>query len=146
MRESNIVLADLGSSRVPLLGSVPAGDWKASLDDSDHEIISTHLKLGRNAFATRIQGRSMEPEFKEGDVVIIDPNLALHPGDYVIAQNHSPRGEGATFKKYRPKGLMGGVEIFELIPLNPDFETLRSDEYQIEIIGVMVEHRRFRRV
>ena len=35
-----------------------------------------------------------------------------------------------------------GQTVFELVPLNPDYETLRSDAQPLEIIGVMVEHRR----
>jgi phage repressor protein C with HTH and peptisase S24 domain len=29
----------------------------------------------------------MEPEFKEGDTIIVDPDLCPGPGDYVVAKN-----------------------------------------------------------
>lgn len=94
-------------------------------------------------FALRIMGNSMEPEFREGDVVVIDPDVAPTPGDYVVARNHV---EAATFKKYRPRGVdENGHPIFELVPLNDDYAVMRSDQEPICIIGTMVEHTRFRK-
>ena len=81
--------------------------------------------------------------FKDGDLVVIDPNVMPHPGEYVAAKNGH---DEATFKKYRPRGLNAdGLEYFELVPLNPDYETMRSDLQPITIIGTMIEHRRFRK-
>lgn len=37
----------------------------------------------------------MEPDFKEGDMLIVDASIAPKPGSYVIAQNGSHE---ATFK------------------------------------------------
>ena len=85
----------------------------------------------------------MKPEFNEGDRIIVDPNVAPHPGDFVVAKNHN---EEATFKKYRQRGIdENGNDIFELIPLNEDYPTLRSDLVPLKIIGTMVEHRRYRK-
>ncbi len=83
----------------------------------------------------------MEPDFKEGDTVVIDPNIKPRPGSFVAAKNGR---EEATFKKYRPRSIdLLGNEVFELVPLNEDYPTMRSDEMPIEIIGTMVEHRRY---
>ncbi|MGL5041357.1 MAG: S24 family peptidase, partial [Aeromonas sp.] len=38
-----------------------------------------------------------------------------------------------------------GQEVFELVPLNDDYPTMRSDRQPIQIIGSMVEHRRRRK-
>jgi hypothetical protein len=38
-----------------------------------------------------------------------------------------------------------GNMVFELIPLNDDYPTLRSDVDHIRIVGTMVEHRKYRR-
>ncbi len=85
----------------------------------------------------------MLPDFREGDVVIIDPELAPTPGDFVVAKN----GENeATFKKFRPRGLNEhGEQVIELVPLNEDYPSIRSDAQPFRIIGTMVEHRRYRR-
>lgn len=82
----------------------------------------------------------MLPEFRSGDRVLIDPEVSPRPGDFVAAKNSH---EEATFKKYRVRGVDDrGNQIFELVPLNEDFETLYSDQQRLAVIGVMVEHRK----
>lgn len=82
----------------------------------------------------------MLPEFRPGDRVIIDPEMSPSPGDFVVAKNGR---EEATFKKYRPRGInVEGNTVFELVPLNDDYPTMRSDTEHLEIIGVLVEHRK----
>lgn len=133
--------------KVPVLSYVQAGHWREAHEISDIdggvEYITTDLELGEFAFSLRIQGDSMTPEFGEGDVVIIDPDVAPLPGDYVVAQNGH---ESTTFKKYRPRGYNDkGQDVFELVPLNDDYPTLRSDMSPIAIIGTMMEHRKYRK-
>lgn len=96
------------------------------------------------AFYFEIEGDSMSPEFREGDRVLIDPEVNPRPGDFVAARNSD---QEATFKKYRVRGIdYAGKEIFELVPLNDDYPILRSDEHELSVIGTMLEHRRkFRR-
>lgn len=85
----------------------------------------------------------MLPDFQPGDRVIIDPSVRPQPGDYVVAKNGE---EEATFKKYRLRSINEqGVEVFELVPLNPDYPSIRSDEVPIKIVGTMVEVRKYRR-
>lgn len=143
--ETKIYLAQ----KIPVIGYVQAGLWTEATDayamGGGSEYINTDIEnLGSNAFALRIKGDSNNPDFKEGDIVIIDPSITPIPGDMVVAKNG---GEEATFKKYRPRGTDdNGREIFELVPLNDDYPTLRSDkDGPMQIIGTMVEHRRFRR-
>lgn len=96
------------------------------------------------AFFFEIEGESMQPEFQEGDLVLIDPEVWPRPGDFVAARNTK---QEATFKKYRVRGITEtGAEVFELVPLNPDYPVMRSDEHHLVVIGTMLEHRRkFRR-
>jgi SOS-response transcriptional repressor LexA len=144
---SNVAPAAVGSRRIPLVSYVQAGDMTEVVDayamGEGVEFLLTDLDLSSNAFALRIKGDSMLPEFREGDVVMIDPAVKPQPGDFVVAKN----GENeATFKKYRPRGIGAhGVTIFELVPLNEDYPSMRSDETPIMIIGTMMEHRRYRR-
>jgi SOS-response transcriptional repressor LexA len=61
----------------------------------------------------------------------------------VVAKNSQ---EEATFKKYRPRGVNEqGEQVIELVPLNDDFPSLRSDYTPLQIIGTMMEHRRYRK-
>ena len=79
-------------------------------------------------------------KFKEGDVVLIDPDVQPKPGGFVAARNGK---QEATFKRYRPRGLNEkGVDYFELVPLNENYPTMRSDLEEITIIGTAVEHRK----
>jgi SOS-response transcriptional repressor LexA len=146
-RESNVTQVPLGTRRIPLVSYVQAGHMTEAVDpyalgDAD-EWMLTDLDLSANAFALKIKGDSMLPEFREGDTVIIDPLVPPLPGDYVVAKN----GENeATFKKYRPRGMNEqGRQVFELVPLNEDYPSMRSDLTHIHIIGTMVEHRRYRK-
>ena len=143
----NMEMAQPDIHRIPVISYVQAGVWTAPNEirecDGNMAYITTDLDLGQRAFAIVIRGNSMEPEFTEGDLVLIDPDEPLHPGDFVVAKNGE---EEATFKKYRPRGYSeDGKEIFELAPLNDDYATMRSDRQPIQIIGIMVEHRRRRK-
>ena len=92
------------------------------------------------SFFLEIDGDSMLPDFKPGDRILIDPDVVPRPGDFVAAKNSK---EEATFKKYRVRGQTeGGEAIFDLVPMNQDFETLQSDKTHLTIIGTMIEHRR----
>lgn len=144
---SNVELATLGVYKIPVLSYVQAGNWQESQDfrgiDGGYEYVTADLDDDSRAFAVWVQGNSMTPEFNEGDLIIVDPDVAPLPGDFVVAKNG---GEECTFKKYRPRGHKeDGSEIFELVPLNEDYPTLRSETCPIRIIGTMIEHRKFRR-
>ena len=139
--------AQIGNRRVPLLSYVQAGHWSGSSISADRvdsdEWIMTDLDLSSEAFALEIRGDSMLPEFRPGDRIIVDPAIAPQPGDYVVAKNGE---DEATFKKYRPRSVdAAGNLVFELVPLNEDYPSMRSDQVHIRIIGVMVEHRKYRK-
>lgn len=143
----NVASAEIGQRRIPLISSVQAGMMTEVVDPfppgGAFEYLLTDLDLSEHAFALELKGRSMEPEFHEGDRIIVDPAIHPQPGDFVVAKNG---GEEATFKKYRPRGIgPSGREVFELVPLNPDYPTINSENESARIIGVMVEHRRYRR-
>lgn len=145
--KSNVSSAQMGSKQIPLISYVHAGHWAGAVDafqpNDAHEWLVTDLELSDSAFALEIKGDSMLPDFKPGDRVIIDPDISPQPGDFVVAKNGE---DEATFKKYRPRGMnvIGNV-VFELVPLNEDYPTMRSDAVPIRIVGTMVEHRKYRK-
>ncbi|MBL0521667.1 helix-turn-helix domain-containing protein [Aeromonas enteropelogenes] len=134
--------------RIPILSYVQAGNWRemceqATAFDGNVEYVSAGGEIGPYGFGLWLRGDSMLPQFKEGDLIIVDPDEVPQPGDYVVAKNGS---DEATFKKYRPRGIdESGQEVFELVPLNDDYPTMHSDRQHIQIIGVMVEHRSYRK-
>ncbi len=132
--------------RVPLISQVAAGRLTEVCDPyaqgAYEKLVEVHEPVSECAFALRVVGDSMTPEFQPGDIIVIDPMISPQPGDYVVAKNHS---EEATFKKYRPRGKNdSSIDYFELVPLNPDYPSLRSDLDNLTIIGVQIEHISFR--
>lgn len=142
--DENVAPANAGVRPIPVISAVQAGqlkDMENPYSPGDgYSVEYTDQKLSRWAFALEVEGESMMPLFKPGDRLIVDPNLAPQPGDYVIARNGSDQ---ATFKKYRPRGMdANGEMIFELVPLNDDYPTMRSDIEHLIVIGVVTEHRK----
>ncbi|MFW0766500.1 LexA family protein [Trabulsiella odontotermitis] len=139
--------AEVNSRKVPLINYVQAGALaeKPPIEafDGNFEYVMTDLELSEFSFALRIEGESMEPDFKAGDVIIVDPDIEPAPGEFVVAKNG---GDEATFKKFRPTYTDAqGAQHFELLPLNDDFPKINSEMQPLKIIGVMVEHRIYRR-
>lgn len=142
--DQNIVPASIGKRAIPVISSIQAGALKEITEPYElgdgYATIYTDDAYSKWAFGLEIEGDSMLPDFRPGDLVIIEPEWEPRPGEYVAAKNGK---EEATFKKYRQRGTDGaGNIIFELVPLNEDYPTMRSDVTQLTIIGVMAEHRR----
>ncbi|MGY6089083.1 LexA family transcriptional regulator [Avibacterium paragallinarum] len=134
------------SYQYPLLSTIQAGMWcdinyLDNIDsDEQFEMVASQVKASDRAFFLVINGESMLSRFKEGDLVLIDPNLAPTPGKFVAAINEDNE---ATFKQYKQLASYDehGRPHFNLVPLNDSFPTLSSKEHNITIIGVAVEHR-----
>jgi len=74
--------------RIPVIADIPAGPWRYWYDSyaagsGDDYLVCPDLK-GTNLFAIRVDGDSMEPELKKGDVLIINPNLEFSHGIAVV--------------------------------------------------------------
>lgn len=146
----NVVAEPISRRKLPVLTDIQAGNPREFVDDfaagaaDDYVEIDSQLAktLGPYAFALRVMGASMQPEFYEGDMVIVDPNRAVSAGDYVVAKVSN--SNGATLKKYQDRGSdENGVEQFDLTPLNSDFSVTRINAKNPgSIIGVVVEKRK----
>lgn len=143
---SNVESAPPDWRRIPILDYNQTGAWAESnyqIVSDKQETIMANLEHPASTFALRVRDDSMEPQFKNGDIVVIDPTIQPKPGDFVVANN--AQGE-ATFKQYRVAGINEqGVEVFELWPLNNLYAPMRSDRQLMAIMGTMVEHRSYRR-
>ena len=87
---------------------------------------------GKKVFALRVKGDCMEPEFVEGDVIIVNPHVEPVPGDYVIVKNDA---EEATFKQLKKYGKT--PVLHPLNPKYPDIEIKRGHRYRI--VGKVVK-------
>jgi SOS-response transcriptional repressor LexA len=124
--------------RVPLLAPSDVVGFTESGENKNKRVMMTDSDVGSGSFAVEIEGESMAPAFKQGDRVVIDPTLAAEPGDFVAAHI----GGAVTFRKYRQRE----AGIYELVPLNSDWPTVNSKEADIKFLGVMVEHRSYRKI
>lgn len=88
---SNIASAAIGRTRISLIDYVQAGMWTEVSNPyqtgEGSEFLLTDLELSTSALAFEIKGNSMAPKFNPSDWVIIDPNVTLQAGDYVVAKN-----------------------------------------------------------
>lgn len=145
--ESNVQPFSYGETetiRIPVYGSIPAGIPMEAIEDIlDYEEAPASWALGgKEFFALKIQGNSMEPEYRNGDVIIFlkQPDCENNE-DCAVAIN----GNDWTFK--RVEKLEDGVLIK---PLNPDYETKfftreQCESLPVEVKGVFWEMRRNRR-
>ena len=124
--------------RVPLLALSEVVVYLKSGENKNKKVMMTDSEIGEGSFAIEIEGDSMNPSFKQGDRVVIDPMLAAEPGDFVAAHV----GGAVTFRKYRQRD----AKHFELVPLNNDWPTISSEQSEVKLLGVMAEHRSYRRI
>ncbi|MDO1515730.1 S24 family peptidase [Neisseria sp. MVDL18-041461] len=101
------------------------------------DFIISELKNSESTFAFTLKGDSMANEFLEGDTIFIDIAVKPEPGEFVLARV----GDDVLFRKYK----IDNIGQFSLQPLNLDYPTISSNEAEIQIIGILVEHRIYRR-
>lgn len=145
--ESNVSFISTHLREIPLLDYVQAGLFHDVGYDGINPIGSSWTTyMGAKPeciFSLKVEGLSMSPTFMPGDELVVDGALEARPGSLVIAQEIQHGIARTTFKKYRVIGVNEfGVDIIELVPLNPDFPTLNSLQIDISIIGVVVRHNR----
>lgn len=121
-------------TQIPLISWAKAGDWQEVCDmfepgDAD-EWIETDIK-GKCIFALRVAGDSMEPEFNEGEILVIIPDADVNPGEFVVVK--SEKGE-ATLKQLKKYG-----NTFVLHPLNPRYQDMEVKKGELRVIGKVVK-------
>lgn len=103
-------------NRVPVISAVQAGEFSFTGDQLPpgyaEEYIETSVPVKSRTFALKVKGDSMEPEFTEGMILIVEPEMDFSPNDFVIVKN----GDEATFKQLIKDGL-----DWYLKPLNPRY-------------------------
>jgi transcriptional regulator, XRE family len=134
-------LSNFDIIQIPLLGKIAAGyPTQMFADVIDYIDIPADMARGnKELFALKTTGKSMEPNFIEGDILIFEKTDNCENGQFcAVAVN----GDDATFKKVTKTdaGIM-------LQPLNPDFETKfytneQIDSLPVTIIGVLKQIRR----
>jgi len=107
LAESKLDIEQAGSALsagrlVPVINKVSAG-YPSDFNDLDYPVgvADDYVRCpdlhDPNAFAVRVVGDSMEPKFREGDIVIFSPAAEVHNGDDCFVRFAMPHE--TTFKR-----------------------------------------------
>lgn len=137
----NVAEVAFTNKKVPLISWVQAGDFATVVDNFEpgdgEEWIDTTVPKRRYTFALRVQGDSMEPEFHDGNIIIVEPEISAEHGDYVIVRVNN--NMECTFKQL----IRDGKDLY-LKPLNPRYP-IKPMPLDAVIVGVVrAQERRYR--
>lgn len=109
------VVASAGNY-LPLISMVQAGVWTDihEVAPLDVELYPCPIKCSKRSFIVRVEGESMLPDFKSGDLIYVDPDAQVENGSYVVARLDDENQ--ATFKQL----IIDGNKKY-LKALNPDW-------------------------
>lgn len=109
---------------IPLLGFAQAGN-DGYFDDSGFphsyaswDGIEFPSIIDKNAYAIEVSGDSMEPAYREGDILVISPAEPIRRGDRVVVKTK----EGEVMVKELKRQSAMKVELKSLNPSHPDRE------------------------
>jgi phage repressor protein C with HTH and peptisase S24 domain len=118
---SNAIARPL-ARRVPLIGLAQAGS-QGYFDDGGYPVgggwdeVSLPEIADPNAYALEISGESMEPVYRDGDLVIVSPAAPIRRGDRVVVRTEA----GEVMAKQLTRRSARRVELKSLNPEHPDY-------------------------
>jgi repressor LexA len=114
---------------IPLIGRVMAGKPVEVFENHEPILVPPMLLRAGTHFVMEVRGDSMiDDGIREGDLVIVQQQVAPNNGDTVVAVVH---GE-ATIKRFYRRG-----SSVELRPANSQMTALQMDAQDIEVKGVV---------
>jgi len=108
--------------RIPLIGMAQAGG-EGFFDDGGYPVggswdeISVPEVPDPHAYALEIHGDSMEPVFRDGDLVIVSPGAPVRRGDRVVVRTRS----GEVMAKELVRQSAKRIELASLNPAHPNY-------------------------
>lgn len=140
-QEFNLTLNQNSPTIISVYGTIPAGIPMECIEDiiDTEEISADMLRGGKEYFGLKVKGNSMNPDYLDGDVLILEKTEICESGDDCIIMVN---GNDGTFKRVF-KNETGII----LQPLNTEYQPMIYTNEQIEklpirIIGKVVELRR----
>jgi phage repressor protein C with HTH and peptisase S24 domain len=112
----------VATRRIPLIGLAQAGG-EGFFDDGGFPVGGSWDEVGLpevadpHAYALEISGDSMEPVYRDGDLVIVSPAAPLRRGDRVVARTHT----GEVMAKELARRSARRVELKSLNAAYPDY-------------------------
>jgi phage repressor protein C with HTH and peptisase S24 domain len=110
------------AKRIPLIGFAQAGG-EGFFDDGGYPVGGGWDEIAMpdvgdpNAYALEISGESMEPVFRDGDMVIVSPAAPIRRGDRVVVKTR----EGEVMAKQLVRQSARKVELASLNPAHPNY-------------------------
>jgi phage repressor protein C with HTH and peptisase S24 domain len=107
--------------RIPLIGFAQAGG-DGYFGDGGYPVgggwdeISLPDVGDQNAYALEISGESMEPVFRDGDIVIVSPATPVRRGDRVVVRT----AKGEVMAKQLKRQSAKRIDLLSLNPAHPD--------------------------
>ncbi len=139
--ENGREIESFSTEQIPLLTGIPAGPWMAWVDTYPagygEDFVPRYGAKGPHIFAVRVQGDSMVPDLRSGDVLIIDPEKAftnVKGGIGVVKYDDSYkirhvwlRGDNYLLepsnKAYEPEFVpVTGTVIFRVVDVRPKLD------------------------
>lgn len=134
MDQANVTTGPDIRGQYPLISWVAAGAWSdiSEIHPAEATLYPCPVKCSRQTFVLRVQGISMEPLFRDGDLIFVDPQAEWRHGAYVVARldDHNE----ATFKQLI---IEGGQKYLK--PVNPNWpEQVIAINGNCTIVGPVV--------
>jgi phage repressor protein C with HTH and peptisase S24 domain len=111
----------LAQRRIPLIGLAQAGA-EGFFDDGGYPVGGSWDEVSlpeigdMNAYALEISGESMDPVFRDGDIVIVSPAAPIRRGDRVVVRTIA----GEVLAKQLTRRSARRVELKSLNPAHRD--------------------------
>ncbi|MCO5070937.1 MAG: helix-turn-helix transcriptional regulator [Rhizobiaceae bacterium] len=109
------------SAAVPMIGFAQAGaggffDDAGFQPGDGFELVDVPENAGEGAFALGVQGDSMLPLYRKGDILIVKPDATLRRGDRVVVKTV----KGEVMAKVLEKRTTKAIDLKSLNPEHPD--------------------------
>ena len=117
-----------GGQRIPVLGYAQAGS-RGYFDDAGYPVGSGWDEVpfpnldDPHVYALEVSGDSMEPVYREGDLIIVSPAASIRRGDRVVVKTR----DGEVMAKQLVRQTASRVDLQSLNPKHPE-RSLAADE------------------
>lgn len=126
------------ASNIPLLGFAQAGAG-GFFDDGGFpagqgwDVVDFPLDPARKpgVYALEVQGESMMPLYRDGDVLIVEPGAQIRRGDRVVVKTREGEVMAKVLARQSPKSI-------ELLSLNPDHPNRSFELADVEWVARII--------
>ncbi len=121
---------------MPLIGFAQAGAG-GFFDDAGFpagqgwDLIELPAAAGEGSYALEVQGDSMLPLYRHGDMLVVQPNAVVRKGDRVVVKTTSGEVMAKVLERRTPTSV-------DLVSLNPDHPQRRLAASEVEWLARIV--------